>query len=290
MRDIASGTAEGSAYLRFRESSRPREQRLCNDHLAYHLMAWWLKIASAAYMHFPTALDMSIELEGKGVAAFIAVRTRLFDEFVVDQLRRGAQQYVILGAGLDSRAYRLAHHLGDIPVFEVDHPRSQAVKKQRLQTYLGGLPLNIGFVSLDLTQDELLPVLMAHGYDPTLRTVFTLEGLVMYLDETTNRSIFRTLYDHSGPGSGVIFDYVYSAALDGRIYHRALDHLSLWQYMFDEPLLFGIEADGAVQFLRQIGFSEAEDYSPARLYEEYVKPVDPQRTIADIYAIAAGCK
>ncbi len=291
MKNMASGTAEGTAYLRFFESSRPIAQRLCNDYLAYHFMAWWLKIASTAYLPIPAVLvDWSLEMKGAGVSAFIAVRTRLFDEFVSKRISEGTRQFVILGAGLDSRAYRLSRLLKGIATFEVDHPLSQTVKKERVKEYFGALPEHVTYVSADLIHEELLPALLKAGYDPLLPTVFTLEGLIMYLAEIANRNCLQSICEHSGPGSSVIFDYVYTSALDSRRYEEVRHFMHYWQFMFNEPLLFGIEKGGAEDYLVSIGFDRAEDFPPQKLYEQYIEPVAPRRSISQMYAIAAGYK
>ena len=129
MNNRSSGTAEGVAYIRFYESSRPEEQKICNDDMAYDLSARWVKLASVICRLIPRKLmDMAFEKKGKGVTGFLAVRTRLFDDYVQECIENGARQYVILGAGLDSRAYRFAEKLSKIKVFEIDHPLSQAVK------------------------------------------------------------------------------------------------------------------------------------------------------------------
>ncbi|NMC28217.1 MAG: class I SAM-dependent methyltransferase, partial [Syntrophomonadaceae bacterium] len=273
------------------ESSRPIAQRLCDDYLAYHFMAWWLKLASTAYLPVPAVLiDRSLELRGAGVSAFIAVRTRLFDEFVSKRISEGARQFVILGAGLDSRAYRLSGLLKGIATFEVDHPLSQKVKKERVREYFGALPDYVSYVAADLTHNELLPALLKAGYDPLLPTVFTLEGLIMYLDEDTNRHCLQSICEHSGPGSSVIFDYIYASALDSRRYEEVRHFSHYWQFMFNEPLRFGIEKGGAADYLVSIGFDRAEDFPPHKLYEQYIEPVAPRRSISDVYAIAAGFK
>lgn len=291
MKNHTSGTAEGTAYMRYFESQRPSGQRICNDNLAYHFMAWWVKLAALICRPFPLAfMDWAFEKKGKGVSGFLAVRTRLFDDYVLKRTREGIRQYVILGAGLDSRAYRFADQLSGIRIFEVDHPLSQAVKKQRTAKYFGRLSGQVHYVPVDFTKDDMLTCLINAGYDPNLPTVFTLEGVVMYLDEVSVRKTLSVIQEHSGAGSSVMFDYVYAAALDGRLKSRVISHMNSLQYIFNEPVLFGIEQGEVESFLRSIGFDRTEDYSPRRLYELYLKPLVPERAISDVYAVAAGYK
>jgi O-methyltransferase involved in polyketide biosynthesis len=88
----------------------------------------------------------------------------------------------------------------------------------------------------------------------------------------------------------VIFDYVYLAALDGRIKNRVIIHMNSLKWIFHEPVLFGIEKGEAVSFLRASGFDRAEDYPCSRLHDMYLKTAAPDRRISDIYAIAVGMK
>ena len=291
MKNLASGTAEGTAYLRYYESMRPTASRICNDHLAYHFVAWWVKAMAWLCKPFPTSLmDWAFEKKGTGISGFMAVRTRMFDEYVLQGIAAGAQQYVILGAGLDSRAYRFRNELSAIKTFEVDHPRSQAVKKQRVAEYFGRLPDEVAYVPIDFNTDDLMTGLKQAGYKSSVPTVFTLEGVVMYLDEASARNTMKLIHNESGAGSSVIFDYVYAAALDGRLNNRVIRHMNSLKYIFNEPVLFGIEQGEAEKFMCSIGFDRAEDFPPRRLYELYLKPIAPQRSISDTYAIAIAYK
>lgn len=291
MKNVASGTAEGTAYLRYYESQRPEAERICNDYLAYHFMAWWVKMAALMCTPFPPAfMDWAFEQKGLGVSGFIAVRTRFFDDHVLQRVRAGAQQYVVLGAGLDSRPYRFVDQLAGVKIFEVDHPLSQADKKQQVVNYFGHLPAYVQYVPVDFTRDDMLTCLVNAGYDPGLPTTFTLEGVIMYLDEASVRKLLTCIHENSSPGSSVIFDYVYAAVLDGRLYSRVITYMNSWQYIFNEPILFGIEKGQVESFICSLGFEGAEDYPPQRLHEMYLQPVVPERPISDVYAIAVACK
>lgn len=286
MRYLPSGTAEGLAYLRYRETLRPPEEMICNDYLAYHFASWWTRMAAVFLQPLPNnMIEWALEQQGHGVVGFIAARTRMFDDFVEQQLDDGIQQFVILGAGLDSRAYRYAARLQGIPTFEVDHPLTQAEKKSRVATVFDRLPDHIHYVPVDLMRDDLLQGLLKAGYDPSLRTLFTMEGVAMYLDESTVRRILTFAHSHSGPGSSLIFDYVYLAAIDGRILGQAIKHMNFLQYWFDEPVLSGVEAGEAEKYVASCGFSQVEEFTPQRLYDIYFKTVVPHRPMSDLFAV-----
>ena len=286
MRYLPSGTAEGLAYLRYRETLRPPEEMICNDYLAYRFASWWTRMTAVMTQPLPNSLvEWSLELQGRGVVGFIAARTRMFDDYVEQQIADGIQQFVILGAGLDSRAYRFAKQLRGKKTFEVDHPITQIEKKSRVTAVFKGLPYDIRYVPVDLMRDDLLMGLLQAGYDPTLRTLFTLEGVAMYLDEATVRKTLSSVAANSGPGSSLIFDYVYLAAIDGRILGRAIKHMNYLQYWFDEPVLSGIEAGEAENFVRSCGFEQVEEFTPQRLYDMYFRTVVPNRPMSDLFAV-----
>jgi len=291
MKNMASGTAEGTAYLRYYESLRPPQQRICNDYLAYPLMAWWVKMMAWLCRPLPLSfMDWALEKKGRGISGFLAARTGMFDEYVLQSIAAGARQYVILGAGLDSRAYRYAEQLAGVKIFEVDHPLSQTIKKQRVNNYLGKLPDHVNYVPVDFTRDNLITCLANAGYAPDLPTVFTMEGVIMYLPEASARETLTLIQEHSGSGSSIMLDYVYAAALDGRLKSRVIAHMNSLKYIFNEPVLFGIEHGATESFLRSLGFDRAEDFPPQRLYERYLKQKAPERTISELYAIAVGYK
>lgn len=125
--------------------------------------------------------------------AFLAARTRFFDDAVTSALNRGVQQVAIIGAGYDSRAWRLAHP--GVGFFEVDHPATQRDKRQRAP---GPGP---AYVAADLRSDRLSKLLPAAGFDASQPAVFIVEGLTMYLPETATRALLGDLAALAPPDS-----------------------------------------------------------------------------------------
>ena len=116
-----------------------------------------------------------------------------------------ARQVVILGAGLDTRAWRLGA-LSGARVFEVDHPATQAYKRERAS--LLGPPLaELRFVPSDFTNDDLERALQSAGYDPNSPTIWVWEGVIMYLDDAALRSTLAALRRVSAAGSTLIAHY-----------------------------------------------------------------------------------
>lgn len=137
---------------------------------------------------------------------FIAARSRIAEDALTIAVGQGVRQLVVLGAGLDTFAYRtpLAEKLC---IFEVDHPATQAWKRQRLANAAIPPPEMLTFVPIDFERETLPDVLAAAGFDPTQQTFFTWLGVVPYL---TDEAIFSTLGFIAGlpGGAHVVFDYV----------------------------------------------------------------------------------
>src|SRR6266403_470123 len=141
---------------------------------------------------------------------FIAIRSRIAEDALAAAIKRGVRQLVVLGAGLDTYAYR-APHSQDLRVFEVDHPTTQAWKRVRLAEADILLPAFLTFVPVDFERETLADGLAAAGFDSAQQTFFTWLGVVPYL---TDDAIFSTLGFIAGLAGGahVVFDYVNPSA------------------------------------------------------------------------------
>ena len=129
----AGSTAEGAATLR--AASRPLGNP---DHLAARFVPWSLRLNALVRLPLGSALARRlIERIVPGALVFEVVRTQFMDDVLRDELKAGARQLVILGAGFDSRAYRFEELLAGVAVFEVDHPLTSRLKRERVRSAFG---------------------------------------------------------------------------------------------------------------------------------------------------------
>jgi methyltransferase (TIGR00027 family) len=135
----------------------------------------------------------------------MVLRTLLIDAFLKEELRLGAEQFVILGAGLDGRAHRL-QELSQVNVFEVDHPATQSYKKQHAAS-LPSLSKSLTYIAVNFERDSLRAALEAGGHQKTQPTIWLWEGVVMYLTDEAIRGTLRTIAEQSAPSSGLILNY-----------------------------------------------------------------------------------
>jgi methyltransferase (TIGR00027 family) len=258
----SSTTAEGMALLRAIEAHRPEDVRICYDPIARAL------INGFSFTCSKLVVDSGLyELIGPGVMAFVTARERYIDDFLKACLDEGLDQVVILGAGFDTRAYRIAG-IEQTRVFEVDHPATQAVKLKRLKKVINPLPGHVTFLAVDFNTQALAKGLHSGGYDEQGKTLFIWQGVTLYLTPEGVDSTLAFIANHSGPGSAVIFDYSSTAYLRGT--RQSATRLSRWvTRVIGERMIFGIDPGQIEPFLTQRGFRDIRNVTPEDLERLY---------------------
>jgi methyltransferase (TIGR00027 family) len=200
---------------------------------------------------------------------FIAVRTRFAEDALAAAVARGVRQLVVLGAGLDTFAYRNA--FGEsLHVFEVDHPATQAWKRERLADAAIPIPATLTFAPVDFEREALPHGLAAAGFDPAKQTFFTWLGVVPYLTEQAVYSTLGFIAQLPG-GAHVVFDYGNppSSGPGQREYAAAREALAARVASVGETFRSDFESDDLHAKLRELGFREIEDLGPALIRERY---------------------
>ena len=287
----SSITASGIAVARAVESEKPEGVRICYDPYA----AKFLNPLFYRFMRFFIDTGYA-EATGKGVMGFLVARCRYMDDTLQQCLEDGLQQLVILGAGYDSRAYRFEQLSQPVPrdqdrarevrVFEVDHPATQQVKIYKVRRALGELPAHVTYVGVDFNTQTLEKRLPECGYDEQLKTLFIWEGVVMYLSAEAIESTLSFIVHHSGPGSQVVLDYVYTALLDGTVRHGEVSRMRRVRRFSGEGLTFGIPEGTVQDFLERRGFTLVRDVTSEDLHQRYFTGPNTSRKVAWGYGIA----
>ena len=140
----------------------------------------------------------------RAIRAFMAVRSRFAEDALAEAVAQGVAQYVLLGAGLDTFAYRSPYP--HVRVFEVDHPATQAWKRKKLDAAGMDVPPTLTFVPVDFERDSLADALTAGGFRHDAPAFFTWLGVTMYLTVPAIDATLRFIAA-SPPGSGVALDY-----------------------------------------------------------------------------------
>jgi methyltransferase (TIGR00027 family) len=201
------------ALFRALETTRPASARLVSDSFAASVLPGWMRrlVTLSRFSWLGSTIARLVDRRWPGARTSGVARTRLIDDWVAGAVRGGAEQVVILGAGFDSRAWRLPV-LSGIPVFEVDQRATSSEKRNQLLA--GGLdPSRIVQVALDFDRDRLGETLARNGFDARRRTVVIWEGVTNYLTAAAVDAVLRWTGDLAA-GSTLAFTYVHASVLN----------------------------------------------------------------------------
>ena len=203
-----------------------------------------------------------------GLRLFVAVRSRLTEDTLAEAYAAGTRQYVLLGAGLDTFAYRSAENFPGLRVFEVDHPDTQAWKREQLARAKIDLPSALSFAPIDFERESLPAALARAGFDPKSPALFAWLGVVPYL---TRESIFSTLRAIAtfARGTIVMFDYGEPANLRSPRRWAAHAMLAARVAAAGEPFRSYFRPDEIVREIRALGYSRADDFNTEALNARY---------------------
>lgn len=182
-----------------------------------------------------------------------------------------ATQAVVLGAGLDSRAYRFRASHPQLQFYEVDLPATQEAKRARLFEIYGVVPDYVRYAPIDFNTQRLEDVLLARGFDPAQSTFFILEGVLMYVNAAGIDATFRFIRERSAPGSRVVYDYVLRQVIEGRfdgLY--AAGTTSVAVAVGGEPYVSGWTPRQAAAYLKRQRLQLVEDVGEKELARRHL--------------------
>jgi methyltransferase (TIGR00027 family) len=202
-----------------------------------------------------------------GMRSSVIVRSRLADDVWAEAVERGIRQYVVLGAGLDTAAYR--HPDTPARIFEVDLPATQEWKQTRLREAGIAVPPSLHFVPVDFERVGLAEGLARAGFDATAPAIFSWLGVTMYLDEA---AVVDTLRFIAGcaKGSAVLFEYVMPLSSLPPIMRIAMEQLTAQFAERGEPWKSFFEPDVLAGILITLGFSHSNTWTPDELNQRYL--------------------
>lgn len=202
------------------------------------------------------------------VRAYMVARSRYAEDTLAQAVAQGVRQYVILGAGLDTFAYRNPYTELGLRVLEMDHPSTQAWKQSRLQEANIPLPPNLTFAPIDFENQNIAAALARAGFDCTQPAFFSCLGVMMYL---TAETVLETLKYISSlaQDSGVVFDYGTPRGGLTELGKHAYDHYADRVAAMNEPWVSAFASDALVQSLCAMGFRSVRDVEPADLHVLY---------------------
>jgi methyltransferase (TIGR00027 family) len=281
MTNRATKTAFGPMTMVVVEQHHGGEQRLVHDDVAHRFLPPSLKLVTRLARWRPLAnlLIKAAEQTATGIWGSMLCRKRYIDDKNLEALRAGNEVVVILGAGLDTRAYRLPELVG-VPVFELDLPENIDYKRKKVVESFGEVPAHVHLVPIDFEAQDLGSVLAEHGYEPERKTFFVWEGVTQYLSEAGVRDTLRFLAQ-AAPGSRLVFTYLRKDFLDGDELYGA--RAAYQRFKIEEKVWkFALGPADVPPLLAQYGWSELEQMGPHELTEHYVEPLGRTLAVSEI--------
>jgi methyltransferase (TIGR00027 family) len=284
LQDRPSLTAEAVTMARALEHLKPEQTRIVDDPWAHLFLSRASRAALRAWSGSLTG--RTLRRLGLAGTTWIPLRHRYIDEHLIRLLDEGATQVVLLGAGYDMRAYRLADKLDGRPVFEVDLPAISRAKAATIERHASEFPKsNVVRVEIDFEQQTLGDVLAEAGLDVGALTFVTWEGVPMYLTRAAVKATLDAVHALTGSGSRIAHD-MWTVVDDpgplGTARRLAPNALSF----IGEPITFCVHPEEIGAFYGQRGYDVVDIVSGDDLVERYAPGsralVDPS-----VYAVVA---
>lgn len=274
----AAQTAFGPMVLAAVEQNEPPGRRLVDDDLAKAFLPARLRrlVDTTRLSPLRRLLIAGSERTGPGLWANLACRKRFIGD-KLDEALGDIDAVVVLGAGLDTRAYHLTPR-SRMPIFEVDQPVNIARKAAIVRRVVGTVPRSVRLVAVDFERDDVLTALAEYGYRPDYRTFFIWEGVTQYLTEDAVRTTLEGLRPVAS-GSRLVFTFVRRDFIDGTNSYGAPSFFAgrmrrLWH--------FGLQPEEVQEFLAPYGWRLQEQVGPEQLRRRYIAPTGRNLAASDV--------
>lgn len=260
-----------TAASRVIEIYHPEEKRIFDDRLALDLLPFgWRMIIRLLYLPGLRSVLLSLrERRVPGVLGGLLCRTRYIDDVLKKLLEEGVEQLVILGAGFDSRVYRIAG-VDQVQVFEVDLPETIKLKQARIEKVLGSVPGYVTFVGMDFDKQKLGDLLKVAGFQKGMKTLFIWEGVTQYITAEAVKDTLAFVSDVSGDGSAIVFTYIRQGIIDGTACSEVERRIVSFAGRSGSPWIFGLDPTELEQYLADRELMLIDDVGVAEYHERYL--------------------
>jgi methyltransferase (TIGR00027 family) len=250
----ASGTAHTVAVMRAAHLIIEGDPPVLNDTVAVRLLGPAMEAqirARVDELQTPPAL---------GLRSHVVLRSRFAEDTLMDAVADGVEQYVLLGAGLDTFAYRQPEWAHGLTVIEVDHPGTQGAKRRALAAAGIEIPPNVRFADIDFERETLSQGLARCGVDTAKPTFFSWLGVTMYLTRDAIEATLRTVLSFP-KRSGIVLTYAHSDSANSR--------MATGSASAGEPWVSYFTPDELGAMLRSLGFSDVSHLSREEAERRY---------------------
>lgn len=263
----SSRTAEAAAALRanhFKNTVSP----VFSDPYAFELTSkGWKKLLSSPLL--VKLMNSALLNRTLGLLTGQVVGRSRYAEDLLDQaVQQNTQQYVLVGAGLDSFVLRESHHYPTLKIFEVDHPDTQAAKKAKLKK-LGNIPASVEFVAINFEKESISEALTRSLYERSAPAFFSWLGTTHYLHPQTTLQTLKSIAEFAANASEVVLDYSTDFQELTGIERLGSMGVAQFTHLLKEPLLGQFKPTDLHHAVEQMGFEVVEDLSGEAITERY---------------------
>ncbi|MGN7942339.1 class I SAM-dependent methyltransferase [Virgibacillus sp. 6R] len=195
-------------------------------------------------------------------------RAAFCENVLFNEVNLGLKQYVILGAGLDTFAFRHPELENSLEIFEIDYPATQQVKKKRLDNAQFNIPKNLHFVSMDFTAAFSHQELIKQGF-ANKKTFFSLLGVSYYLTKEENERLLNDLFALVPSGSSIVFDYADEKLFEEKGLSNRVANMVKMAAAGGEPMKSSFTYNEIERILEKSGLLIYEHLSPASINDRY---------------------
>jgi methyltransferase (TIGR00027 family) len=251
------------------EQYLPERERIVTDDLAYPILPLGSRAQVRLFGPFTNWIIKQSEQKVPGLWGGILARKAYIDDQVSEAVDSRIEAVVNLGAGFDTRPYRL-QALTDVPVWEVDLPQNIDAKRPRLEKLFQQVPEHVTLVSIDFDHQDLATVLGSHGYEPGRQTFYIWEGVTQYVTEDGVRATFDFLA-RAPSGSRLVFTYTPRDFIEGKVLYGQ-EYLHTQMLAKDKIWVFGLDPEQIDGFIGEYGWRVLEHLGYDELDRRFVKP------------------
>lgn len=279
--DRPSTSALISAFVRGYHSTHANP-KIFDDYLALQFLtaqerAMFESNLSASLSFFDPAQAALAPDQAAALAGFMRAqsspivlsRARFVEDKLAHAIANGITQYVILGAGLDTFAFRRPELLEHLRVFELDHPATQTWKRNRIEQLGWKIPPQLAFIPLDFNTGDLSAALVAAGYDQHQPALFSWLGVTYYLPRAVVLGTIQTISKITLVGSAILFDYLDADAFIPERTATRVQRMQEATRRAGEPIQTGFDPASLAQSVSQFNFCVTEDLAPSEIDAKY---------------------
>jgi methyltransferase (TIGR00027 family) len=280
-RAFKARSADGPMMFPALEMHYREPQRIIEDEFAIRMLSPAIRMAVRAMAWRPlrNLIARSLDKQMPGLWGGMTARKRYADDQVAEALASGIKQFVILGAGFDTRAFRLTAPAG-ADTFEVDLAENTARKRAMLARLFGQVPKHIELVPVDFETDDVEDSLAAHGFRPELPTMYGIEAVTQYLTEDAINRLFTAL-SKAPVSSRLIFTYIRREFLEGKELYGWDKAYQQW-VVRDNAWRYGLSPTAVGAFLERYGWTERDHVGSDEYRARYFEPAGRNLAAIDI--------